>query len=213
MDQSKIKEIINNVLKEMNSEDEDGKKIIPVEASAKHTHLCKEDVEELFGKGYKLTPKRELSQPGQFLSEERINIMGPKGIIKNVAVLGPERSETQVEISKTDAISLGINAPLRDSGDTDKSGDIFISAGKNIKEVKEAAIIARRHIHMRPEDAKRFELKDKDIVSVRILSNRPVIFEDVLVRVNENYSLNMHLDFDEANACNLSKDTKGEILA
>ncbi len=211
MDQSKIKDIIISVLKEMDVQNE--KKLIPIEASAKHAHLCKEDVEKLFGQGYKLTPKRELSQPGEFLSEERITIIGPKGLIKNVAVLGPERDKTQVEMSKTDSIILGIKAPLRYSGDTNQSADIFISAGKNIIEVKEAAIIAKRHIHMTPDLAQQFDLKDKQIVSVRVLSNRPVIFENVLVRVNENYRLNMHLDFDEANACNLTKDTRGEILA
>lgn len=211
MDQSQIKEIVSNIIKEMASDNE--KKIIPVEASAKHAHLSKEDVEKLFGKGYKLTSKRELSQPGQFLSKERINVMGPKGMIKNVAVLGPERNKTQVEISKTDSIALGINSPLRDSGDTKQSGDIYISAGKNMIKAEEAAIIARRHIHMPPKAADKFGLNDKDIVSVKILSDRPVIFEEVLVRVSEKYSLNMHIDFDEANACNLTKDTKGQILA
>ncbi|WP_243153419.1 phosphate propanoyltransferase [Senegalia massiliensis] len=210
MDESRVKEMISKIIEELNSDDTD--KIIPVEASAKHAHLCKEDVEKLFGKGYKLTPKRELSQPGQFLCEERINIMGPKGVIKNVAVLGPERNSTQIEISKTDGIALGVNAPVRDSGDTEGSADLFISAGKNIIKAEEAVIIARRHIHMPPEAADKFGLVDKDIVNVKILSDRPVIFEDVLIRVSEKYSLNMHIDFDEANACNLKKGTKGQIL-
>jgi len=210
LDESKVKEMISKIINELNSDDTD--KIIPVEASAKHVHLCKEDVEKLFGKGYKLTPKRELSQPGQFLCKERINIMGPKGVIKNVAVLGPERGSTQIEISKTDGIALGVNAPVRDSGDTKGSADLFISAGKNIIKAEEAVIIARRHIHMPPESADKFGLRDKDVVNVKILSDRPVIFEDVLIRVSEKYSLNMHIDFDEANACNLTKGTKGQIL-
>ncbi|NLM04662.1 MAG: phosphate propanoyltransferase [Clostridiales bacterium] len=217
MEEVRIQEIIEKLMKEVIEEalsrkNGDKKRIIPVEVSARHAHLSKEDVEVLFGKGYKLTPKRELSQPGEFLSNERITVIGPKGVIKNVAVLGPERNHTQVELSRTDAISIGIDPPLRLSGDIKESAPILISSGKKIIQKEEGAIVAQKHIHMTPEDAERFGLKDKDIVSVRILSDRPIIFEDVLVRVSENFSLNMHIDFDEANACDFKPGTMGEIL-
>lgn len=218
MDEARMKEIIEKIMEEVMEEAMGGKnlnknnRIIPVEVSARHAHLSKADVEKLFGKGYTLTPKRELSQPGEFLSNERIMVIGPKGVIKNVAVLGPERENTQVELSRTDAISLGINPPLRESGNIKGSAPILISSGKEIIKLDEGTIVAKRHVHMTPDVAKNFGLKDKQIVSVKILSDRPVVFQDVLIRVSANYTLNMHIDFDEANACDFKKGTKGEIL-
>ncbi|WP_026894204.1 phosphate propanoyltransferase [Clostridiisalibacter paucivorans] len=211
MDERMIKEIIGRVVEGL-SQEESEKGIIPIEASARHVHLSKEDVERLFGKGYRLTPKRELSQPGQFLSNERVTLIGPKGMFKNVAVLGPERKNTQVEVSKTDAISLGIKAPVRESGKTTGSSSIYLSSGKDMIKVDEGVIIAKRHIHMPPDIANSFGVEDKQIVSVKVFSDRPVIFEDVLVRVSKDYSLNMHIDFDEANACNFENGIKGKIL-
>lgn len=211
MDEGMIKTIVEKVMENLSDQYKE-ERIIPIEASARHVHLSKEDVEKLFGKGYRLTPKRELSQPGQFLSNERVTIIGPKGLFKNVAVLGPERKNTQVEISRTDAITLGVDAPVRESGNIKESASIFISANKNMIEINEGAIVAKRHIHMPPDSAEKFGLEDKQIVSVKVFSDRPIIFEDVLVRVNENYRLNMHIDFDEANACNFKNGIKGQIL-
>ncbi|MBS4537848.1 phosphate propanoyltransferase [Clostridium sp. D2Q-11] len=211
MDDIMIRNIVDKVIKNLSDQSEK-EEYLPIEASARHVHLSKNEVEGLFGKGYRLTPKRELSQPGQFLSQERVAIIGPKGMFKNVAVLGPERKNTQVEISRTDAISLGVDAPVRESGNIKGSSSIFISANKNMIEIKEGAIVAKRHIHMPPKDAERFGLEDKQIVSVKVFSDRPVIFEDVLVRVNKDYRLNMHIDFDEANACNFKNGVKGQIL-
>ncbi|PUU85957.1 MAG: propanediol utilization protein, partial [Halanaerobium sp.] len=171
-----------------------------LEASGRHVHLSQTDVDKLFGKGYKLTPKRELSQPGQFLAEEKVKLIGKKGIIEKAAVLGPARSHSQVELSKTDSIKLGINAPLRFSGNIDNSASVFIASSDNVIKLKEGVIIAKRHIHMRPKDADVLGVEDGEIVSVEALTERPVIFKDVLIRVNKDYSLSMHIDYDEANA-------------
>lgn len=204
-----IAKMVKEILNETKAED---KKMIPVEASAKHVHLSKEHVEALFGKGYTLTKKRELSQPGQYLCEERVSLIGPKGMIQNVAVLGPERNNTQVEISLTDSRSLGVKPIIRESGDIKETSKIIISTGVEAVTLNKGVIVAKRHIHMTNEDAKRFNLKDKDEVSVKIHSNRPVVYEDVLVRVDDRFKLSMHIDFDEANAAALSKNTLGEIL-
>lgn len=218
MEEIRIREMLEKVIKEVMDEAMEGKKprevnkIIPVEVSARHAHLRKEDVERLFGKGYTLTVNRELSQPGEFLSNERITVIGPRGIIKNVAVLGPERAHTQVELSRTDAVSIGINPPLRESGDIQGSTGILISSGKKIIEIQEGVIVAQNHIHMTPEDAKEYGVQDRQMVSVKILSDRPVTFQNVVVRVNKNYKLNMHIDFDEANACDFKEGTMGEIF-
>lgn len=204
MEELNIKTIVEKVMEKM--------KLIPIEVSARHVHLCKEDVEKLFGKDHKLTPLRDLSQPGQFLCKERVSIIGPKGIFKNVAILGPERKDSQAEISMTDAIALGVDAPIRESGEIEKSAPLFISVKDVMIRIEQGAIVAKRHIHMTPENADAYGLRDKQIVSVKVLSDRPVIFQDVTVRVNKNFSLNMHLDFDEANACNFKNGMKGQIL-
>lgn len=211
MDEVIIREIVNKVMKKLAIQ-ERSERMVPIEVSARHVHLCKEDVERLFGKDYRLTPKRGLSQPGQFLCQERITIIGPKGMFKNVAVLGPERKETQVEISKTDAVSIGIDAPVRESGDIKGSASIFIAVDKRMIKIEQGVIVAKRHIHMPPDIAMAYGILDKQIVAVKIFSDRPIIFQDVLVRVNKNYSLNMHIDFDEANACDFKDGVKAQIL-
>ncbi|MBW4828072.1 MAG: phosphate propanoyltransferase [Clostridiaceae bacterium] len=208
MDEELIKEITRRVKETLENSN-----IIPIEASGRHIHLSKEHVEVLFGKDYELKKKKELSQPGQFQSEERVTLIGPKGVIENVAVLGPERGRTQVEISKTDARQLGINPPVRDSGDLDGSETIYIATTKAVIEAKESVIVAKRHIHMNSEDALRLKVKDKDIVNVRIKSDRPVIFEDVVIRVSNKYKLSMHIDFDEANASSFKNGMVGEIIS
>ncbi|SQB92374.1 phosphate propanoyltransferase [Clostridium tetanomorphum] len=186
--------------------------MIEVEASGRHVHLSKDDLYSLFGEGYELNVKKELSQPGQFQSSEKVMLVGKKGVIKDVSILGPVRNKTQVEISKTDALILGINPTVRDSGDIENSEGIILLSQKGFLQIKEGVIIAKRHIHMTPEDSKYFKVQDKEIVKVKIYGERPLIFEDVLVRVSDNYKLNMHIDYDEANACGYIKGVKAEII-
>ncbi|KRQ86494.1 Phosphate propanoyltransferase [Caloramator mitchellensis] len=187
-------------------------RLIPIEASGRHVHLSIQHVIELFGKDYELKIKKELSQKGQYQYEEKVMLIGPKGVYKDVSILGPPRSKTQVEISKTDAIFLGVDAPLRDSGNLSKSPSIIIATDKAAIRIAEGVIIARRHIHMNEKDAIEFSVKDKQLVSVKILSQRPVIFEEVLVRVNRDYSLTMHIDYDEANACGYIDGVYGRLI-
>lgn len=183
---------------------------IPVELSARHAHLSEADVMALFGAP--LNPARELSQPGEFLCKERVRLIGPKGVIDNVAVLGPARKSSQVEISKTDARILGIDAPVRQSGDVEGTPGVILAAEKGVTALERGLIVASRHIHMTPEDARRFGVSDKDLVSVRIESARPLILQDVLVRVNPNFKLSMHIDFDEGNSAGWDKNTYGVIV-
>lgn len=208
MEEVLIKEIVKKVLETFKNEE----KNIQVEVSARHVHLCQEHIETLFGKQYEMAKKKDLSQPDQFQYNERVTLIGPKGIIKGVAILGPPRAKTQVEISKTDAKILGIDPPVRESGQLKGSESIYIATEKSVIHAKESVIIAKRHIHMNTEDAKRFNLEDKQIVSVRVKGQRPVIFEDVLVRVNNRFNLSMHIDFDEANALGYSNDVFGQIV-
>ncbi len=175
-------------------------KQILVETSARHVHLSSADVETLFGKGVKLTFKRELSQPGQFLSNERVSIVGSRSRMDNVAVLGPERPATQVELSLTDARSLGVTAPVRESGDVAGSGAIRIEGPAGAVELAEGVIAAKRHIHLTPEDAAKFGVADKQIVRVKVGGERGLIFDEVVCRVNANFATAMHIDVDEANA-------------
>lgn len=186
------------------------KGLVPVEISARHIHLSREDADRLFGKNYKFKIKKELSQPGEYLYEERVNLKSTKGIIKNVAILGPCRKETQVELSLTDSISLGINAPVKLSGHLDNAESIEVMVGDNT--IKAKTIIAKRHIHMKEEDAKRLNLKNGDIVNVKMLTERPLTFEDTVVRIDKEFSFSMHIDFDEANACALKAKGFGIII-
>ncbi len=177
-----------------------------VEVSARHVHLCKEDVEKLFGAGAKLTYKRDLSQPGQFLSEERVDVVGPKNTFKNVAILGPERPSSQVEISLTDSFALGVTPPVRESGDTAGTPGLILRGPNGEIALKDGVIVAKRHIHMTPEDAERLGVADKQIVEVRTVTDRPLTFGDVVVRVNPSFKLAMHVDTDEANAALICRD-------
>lgn len=184
---------------------------IPVELSARHVHLSEADAIELFG--HPLTPVRDLSQPGQFLAEERVRLIGPKGVMDNVAVLGPSRGSTQVEVSNTDARTLGVKAPVRQSGDTKGTPGIVLASQTGLVGLEEGVIVASRHIHMSPEDAKRFCVADNDKVCVHLDSERPVTLEDVLVRVNPNFKLAMHIDPDEGNGSGWNKKVTGRIVA
>ena len=184
----------------------------PVEASARHVHLTREAVEAVFGPGAKLTKKRDLSQPGEFLSDQRVRLVTPKGEIANVAVLGPERSAVQVELSLTDARQLGVKAPVNLSGDLSGAGDVYRGGEKGMSPAPGSVIAARAHIHMTPGDAGRLGVSDGEIVRVCVEGDRPVTFDRVVVRVKASFALAMHLDFDEANACGLGNGATGRIV-
>lgn len=172
-----------------------------VETSARHCHLSEKDLCTLFGENYQLTKKKDLSQPGQFACEEKVTVVGEKGELK-MSILGPTRSASQVEISLTDARSVGLNAPIRESGMLDDAGKCVIKGPKGEVELEHAVICALRHLHSTPKDAERLGIKNGDIIKVCVDSeNRKLIFDDVVVRVSENYSLAMHIDTDESNAC------------
>ena len=187
-----------------------GRLFVPMEASGRHVHVTAQQAQTLFGHG--LTPDRPLSQPGQYLSKERVTVIGPKGRFENVAVLGPERKEAQVEVSLTDARTLGVDAPIRPSGDVSGSSGCTLVGEKGSVELSRGVIAAQRHIHMTPEDARQFHVNDKQIVSLKTFTDRPVVFEDVLVRVSPDFSTSVHLDYDEANACGFRKGDLGRIL-
>lgn len=185
---------------------------VPVGISNRHLHVTQEDLEILFGKGYELTQKKPLSQPGQFASEETVTLIGPKSIIKNVRILGPVRPQTQVEISRTDSFTLGINPPVRDSGSISATPGIIIEGPKGRVELKEGVIIAQRHLHLHTDEAKELNLNDKDIIAVEFEGERGVIFKNVLVRVSPKFAKDLHLDLDEANAASLSNGDLGTII-
>lgn len=190
------------------------KKEVLVETSARHVHVSQEDLETLFGKGYELTPKKDLSQPGQFACEERVKIIGSKKELPGVSILGPCRPETQVELSLTDARSIGVIAPVRESGDTENSGSCTIVGPAGEVTISQGVIAAKRHIHMTTADAKDFGLADKQVVSVKIDSDgRSTVFGDVVVRVSDSYALAMHIDTDESNAAGVTPGTMGEVIA
>ena len=203
---SMVDQVVNAVV------DAIGKEYVQVEVSARHVHLSQADLETLFGPGAALTPKRELSQPGQFLSEQRVNLVGPKGRKDNVSVLGPVRKATQVELSKSDARGLGVKAPLRESGDVAGSGSITLEGPKGSVTIPEGVIVAHCHIHMTNADARRMGLVDNQHVSVEIGGERPIVFKDVIVRVSDKFRCRMHIDTDEGNATSLGKLTLGRSI-
>ena len=185
---------------------------ILVETSARHVHLSAEDLETLFGKGAALTFKKDLSQPGQFACEERVKLVGPKKEIANVIILGPVRPATQVELSYTDARTLGVDAPLRESGDLAGTPGIKIVGPCGEVDTKDGVIIAKRHIHMTPDDAAAFGVENGQIVSVKVESGRSALLGDVVVRVSPKFALAMHIDTDESNAvCGFGK-CYGELV-
>ena len=185
--------------------------LVEVEISARHVHLSEADVEKLFGKGKKLTHKRDLSQPGQFLAAERVTLSGPKGRKSNVAVLGPSRGDTQVELSKSDCIAMGIDAPLRLSGDVKDSAGVLLEGPEGSVSLISGVIVARNHIHMPADIAEMLGLDDQQKVDVELITERPLILKNVVVRINSNFRYRMHIDFDEANAAMVSGFTLGKI--
>lgn len=184
-----------------------------VETSARHVHVTREVLNILFGEGYELTVKKMLSQPGQYASAERIDVVGPKKTLAGVSILGPVRPETQVELSLTDARSIGIAAPVRESGQITGSGACKLVGPKGEVEIAEGVIVAKRHIHMTKADAAEFGVVDKQVVSVKVDSaDRSLIFGDVVVRVSDSYALAMHIDTDESNAAGMAPGTMGEVI-
>lgn len=187
-------------------------KTVMLETSARHVHLCQKDIEILFGKGATLTEKKALSQPGQYACEERITIEGPKSAIKNVIILGPARPASQVEVSLTDARTLGIKAPIRESGDVAGSAGCKLIGPAGEVELTEGVIAAKRHIHITPELATEFGVCDKQNVKVKVNGARALIFDDVVIRVSEKFAPAMHIDTDEANAAAVGPDAVAEII-
>ena len=186
---------------------------ILVETSARHVHVTEADLETLFGKGAALTPKKDLSQPGQFACTERVDVVGPKKTIPGVTILGPVRPATQIEVSLTDARTLGVSAPVRESGDIAGSAPCKLVGPCGEVELSEGVIAAKRHIHATPEDAQNLGVADKEIVKVKIDTNgRSLIFDDVVVRVSPKFALAMHIDTDESNAAGCAGEVYGEIV-
>ena len=183
---------------------------IELEASGRHVHVTEAQAKTLFG--HSLTPKRPLSQPGQYLSNERVTILGPKGEFQNVAVLGPERKEGQVEISLTDGRVLGVEPPIRQSGDIANTPGISLLGPKGRVDLPRGLIAAQRHIHLTPADAEKFHVTNGQIVKLQTFTSRPCIFEDVVVRIHKNFAAAVHLDYDEANACGFKNGDFGRIL-
>ncbi len=185
---------------------------IPVGISNRHVHLCQADLDSLFGKGHQLKPTKDLSQPGQFACEETVTLIGPKGIISKVRILGPARPASQIEISKTDSFALGITPPVRDSGSIQDSPGIIIEGPAGRVELKEGVIIAQRHLHLHTDEAARFGLKDRELISVKFEGDREVVFGRVLVRVHPAFKMDLHLDTDEANAAGLTNGALGVVI-
>ena len=186
---------------------------VEVEASGRHVHLSPSDAQILFGPGYSLTPVKELSQPGQFACAQRVTLEGPRGSIPNVVVLGPEREESQVEISLTDGVTLGVTPPVRLSGDIGDTPGILLRCGDRVLPLRRGLIAAKRHIHLNPEAAARFGVEQGQQVRLRCLTSRPLVFEGVEVRISPHFSPAAHIDYDEANACGFRKGDRALILS
>lgn len=179
---------------------------IPIGVSNRHIHVSQKDLDKLFGEGYNLTKKGELKQPGQFAANETVTIRGPKGEFENVRILGPVREESQVEISMTDSFRLGVRPPIKESGQLENTPGLEIIGPKGTVEISQGTIIALRHIHMTPEQAVKIGVKDKDVVEVETFGERQGVLGNVLIRISDKYSLEMHVDVDEANACSLKNN-------
>jgi putative phosphotransacetylase len=185
---------------------------VPVGLSNKHLHLSQEDLEALFGKGYELTPYKALKQPGQYAAEEKVDIVGPKGAIKGVRILGPVRKETQVELAITDARDIGVTAPVKESGKLEGTPGIKLVGPAGEIEIDHGVIIALRHVHLSAEQAKEAGVQDKQMISVRFGGERGVVFDNVLVRAGDGHEAEIHLDTDEGNAAGLKNGDLGELI-
>jgi propanediol utilization protein len=185
---------------------------VPIAGSARHVHLKREDVEVLFGKGYQLTKKRDLMQPGEFLTDEKVTLAGPRGKIERVSVLGPERKMTQAEVSLTDARVLGVNAPVRLSGDIASSAPIRLEGPAGAVDLPEGCVAAKRHLHITPDDAEKFGIAGRETVQIKTPGERALIFGEISVRVSDKFYTEVHLDYDEMNAAGLAGEAFGEIV-
>lgn len=185
---------------------------VPVAMSNRHVHVSREDLNILFGEGHELTNIKDLSQPGQYACDERVDLIGPKNTIKGVRILGPVRPATQVEISMFDARTLGIDGVVRASGNTNGTPGCIVVGPKGQVELKEGVIVAARHIHFHTSDAPKYGLKDRDVVKVRVGKERAVVFENVVVRVHLDFALDMHIDIEEGNAAGIKNGDMGEII-
>ena len=186
--------------------------VVEVEASGRHLHLSRADADVLFGAGVPLTPVHQLSQPGQFTCAERLRVVGPKGEFAGMGIIGPERTQSQVELSATDALTLGLTAPLRLSGDLDGTPGVTIIGPAGQVTLTSGVMIAQRHLHMHPDFATQHGIRDRQIVSVRVWGPRGVTFNDVAVRISPDFATSMHIDYDEANACGFAKGMLGTII-
>lgn len=205
-----IKKVVEEVVKRINGNGEEA--FVPIGISNRHIHLSQKDLEVLFGQGYKLTKMKDLKQPGQFAAKETVKVIGPKGFFEGVRILGPVRPETQVEISLSDGFKLGLTAPVRESGKTEDTPSFTIEGPKGSVEKKQGVIAALRHIHIPPTFADKFGLKDKELVNVEINGIRKLVYHNVLIRVSDQFELEMHLDMDEANAGGISNGDLAKIL-
>lgn len=187
-------------------------KTVPVGVSGRHIHLTKEHIEMLFGKGYQLTPLKPLSQPGQFAAQETVKIIGPKGFINKVRILGPARPISQLEISRTDCFTIGVEALVRDSGNIDNTPGVLVRGPVGEVKLKEGLIVAARHLHLHTSDAANWRIQDKQKLRVRVGGERGITFENVIARVSDKFALDMHIDTDEANASGLENGDKAEIV-
>jgi putative phosphotransacetylase len=188
------------------------KKEVPVGVSARHIHLSQEHVELLFGAGYALTEMKPLSQPGQYAANESVAVVGPKGTFQKVRILGPARKASQLEVSRTDSFALGVNPPVRESGNIAGSAGVTIQGPAGEVTIEEGVIVAARHIHFHTSDAERFGIADKDRLRVRVGGDRGIVFEQVIARVSPDYALDMHIDTDEANAAGIKNGDIAEIV-
>lgn len=210
-DQETIKKISDEVMKRIQTFESEP--LVPIGISNRHIHLCQEDLEMLFGKDYQLTKMKELKQPGQFAAKETVTLVGPKGEITDVRILGPLRSKSQVEISITDSFKLGVSATTRESGNIAGTTGITIRGSKGTLKLEEGLIVAHRHIHVPPQFADKFQLKDKGRAKVEMAGERKTIYDNVLIRISDRYALEMHLDTDEANACDVKNGDLGRIIS
>jgi putative phosphotransacetylase len=205
-----IQSIVEKVMTELEKTSETP--FIPIGVSARHVHLNSEHLELLFGINYQLTKKSDLSQPGQFAAKETVTVVGPKGSLEKVRILGPVRGKTQVEVSKTDSIKLGLNPPLRESGNINGSSPATIVGPRGSIYLSEGLIIAQNHIHMSPSDAETYKVENGQYVQVKVQGKRPLLFDQVLIRVSPRYQLEMHIDTDEANAALCATGDKGILI-
>ncbi|WNR46725.1 phosphate propanoyltransferase [Paenibacillus roseipurpureus] len=186
--------------------------LIPIGVSARHIHLSKEDLFTLFGEGYELTNFKDLSQPGQYAAQETVAIVGPRGQFEKVRILGPIRPQTQIEVSRTDAFSLGIHPPVRESGQIADTPGLRVIGPQGEVNLENGVIVAARHIHFHTSDAAKWGIQDKQLLRVQLRGERPLIFEDVIARVSDQFALDLHIDTDEGNAAGVKTGDQAELL-